>query len=418
MLDNDTVLIFNVALYIATLIIYLHNKKCFDLGGFVLLLYVFVSITAVELFNSPLSNFNHLELFPFIYLYFGLMAMFWPILKFRENKIIEFAICDSPLLRLLSLVTILITCITLFVKVGSIPLSSLVDYRILLNNYENVHDGLESMSTKTNYSVLFYYILKEFTVPLLIYNIMIKNKKLTLWLVACVVFNIVISLSEGSRSGMIALIMSVPFIYLVCIKVISPQVRKRIMVAIAVFSGIIIIGFSVVTLARFGQNKGDGILVHSLKNYTGQSFLVFNNYGLDANGVRYGDRTAPIVRMVLGLKTSTNYYERRSTYWNMLVNDSYFCTFVGDFTLDYGPELGMIIILIFSFIFGNILKQKGDNYTFSQLFMLYILYRWCASGFTLWSYAEKTGNVQLLLIFLVYILVRREEKNEFKNNYL
>lgn len=58
--------------------------------------------------------------------------------------------------------------------------------------------------------------------------------------------------------------------------------------------------------------------------------LVFNNYGMDANGIRYGDRTAPLIRKLLGLKTSTNYYERRFVYSKMLVNDSYFITFIGD----------------------------------------------------------------------------------------
>lgn len=414
MLDNDTVLIFNIILYVSTLIIYQYYKKVFDLGSFILLLYAFISITAMDLFNSPLSNFNNLKIFPFVYLYFGLMSMFWPILRFREEKILYLVVHDSPLLKLVSLVIILTTCTALFVKINSMPLSSLLDYSTLLHKYESIHDGLESMTTKTSYSIIFYYIIKEFTIPLLIYNIIVKNKQLIFCLSICVVFDIAISLADGSRRGLIVLIMSIPFIYLVCGKIISPKIRKKLTISIAVFLSVILIGFSAVTLARFGQNKGDGILLHSLKNYTSQSFLVFNNFGLDANGIRYGDRTAPIVRMAVGLKTSTNYYERRFTYWNMLVNDSYFSTFVGDFTLDYGPEIGMIIILIFSFVFGSILKQRNDYYAFSQIFILYVLYRWCASGFTLWPYAEKIGNIQLFLIFLVYVLVRREEKRILK----
>ena len=55
-----------------------------------------------------------------------------------------------------------------------------------------------------------------------------------------------------------------------------------------------------------------------------ESFLFFNNYGLDADGIRYGDRTANLFKQIIWDDTPHNYMERRDKYPHLKIDDYYF----------------------------------------------------------------------------------------------
>ena len=88
-------------------------------------------------------------------------------------------------------------------------------------------------------------------------------------------------------------------------------------------------------------------VAESIEWYYGQSFLNFNNYGLDAGGIRYGDRTANFFKSFLFDDVPHNFVERREKYSHLKIDDYYFYTFVGDFTIDYGPILAVLLFYNF-----------------------------------------------------------------------
>ena len=82
--------------------------------------------------------------------------------------------------------------------------------------------------------------------------------------------------------------------------------------------------------------------------YVGQGSLYFNNFALDAGGTRNGDRTFNLVKRIIDSDTPKNYVERREKYHNLNVDDDIFTTFVGDFVIDFGPYLAVVMFFLCS----------------------------------------------------------------------
>lgn len=416
--DNEIILIFNILLYIITLLLYLRKNSLFSLGGVVLALYAFISVVAFFLFKSPFANFKNLHLFPFIYLYVVLLLMMMPILRFKEDATENLIIARSSFVKYLSVFLVLLTFLVFIIKLqDGKSLSSMFDAEQLLQNYEDGHEDLQSMQTSNRFMMfmVIYYVLIPHIIPLFVYNIYLKNQKLSISLGLSILLSIMICLLDGSRTALLPYITATPFVYICFAKKMRNRLKKQIKKISIISISFIIFCFGSMTAARFGGDSAD-LLTYTLENYTGQSMLCFNNYGLDANGIRYGDRVAPVIRRLMGLKTSMNYYERRETYGKMSIDDSYFITFVGDFTLDFGPVWAFAILCFFAFMFRRLLKLRGKSYKFSQIFILYILYQWMVRGFFLWPYSEKIGNMALILGLIIYLILHHGECKLYKIN--
>ena len=407
-MDSNAILILNLLFYFAAFYFFQRRSAGFRFGSVVLFVYFFVSVISLFLFDSEFSNFNDLSLLPFVYLFVVFLIFVYPLLNLREKKFSDIFIYDSRCLDFLSILLITLTLLNFFGEIQLLSLSSLFDYNMILNSYDQSHEELELMTSESSVLRMLYVVIRDFSFPLLIYNILLKKKKMIYGILFSIILGILLSLSNSSRNGLVSLVVSLPYLYIILKYRLGEKLKKKLLFILAVF--VIFIGFIffIITYARFGQESNDK-LFYSLENYTEQSMLVFNNYRMDANGITYGDRTAPLIRKLLGLKTSTNYYERRFVYSKMLVNDSYFITFIGDFTLDYGPMFAVIILSIFSFLFFRCLKIY-NKYSLSHIFILYLYYNWCVRGFTLWTYSEKLGNLSLVMFFVIFCLLRYKEK--------
>lgn len=413
-MDNSTILLVNIFLYVGALIYQSFHRSFFSMGSAVIGLYLLVSIIAMDFFLSPYSFHNDLKLFPFIYLFVVLMMMSKPLLDFDETKTRRILICKSKIIDLVSALNILFIVLMTLYNLSGKSLGAIFDPAAILETYNDSHDALDSMEASGPMLItLPYYILKDLTIPLFLYYFMRKEKRFIYLLLGCIVLLIFNGLLEASRGFLFALILAVPFIYCCIGERLSKKYQRVFKFSIVAAVGSVLFGFYTISYARYGT-ESEELLTSSLENYASQSVLCFNNYGLDAGGIRYGDRTMPIVRKLLGLKTSTNYYERRDTYRNMKIDDSYFITFVGDFTLDFGPVLGSLILGGFAFFFFKMLPHRGF-YTFSQILLLYMLYRWVMGGVILWPYAEKTGNMTLGLYFILFLVLRYNEHKVLLN---
>ena len=237
-----------------------------------------------------------------------------------------------------------------------------------------------------------------------------QNRPKIVLLGMSVLMTIIISMTKGARAGLVSIIFSLFFLCVVFYPYLRNKykmVARNILIAVGIFVAVV---FIAITIGRFVDDSSSDIANFYLQNYLGQSMIKFDNYGLDANGIRYGDRTAPIIRMLLGLGTSVNFYERRELYSHMHIDDSYFYTFVGDFTLDYGPIWGAFIMIFICLSFYKTLRiKKNGYYRLSHLILLYVLFQWCMYGFTLWPFAEKMGNVKLIVYLIVYSIFRYQE---------
>ncbi len=160
-----------------------------------------------------------------------------------------------------------------------------------------------------------------------------------------------------------------------------------------------------ITVGRFGTDNIDPL--ESIYYYAGIENINFNNYALDDNGIRYGDRTIPLFKRILGFdNVPRNFFERRAKYPNLYLNDESFSTYVGDFAIDYGPVLGLIIIIIISLTVYNKSKIRGDTICLHQLLILHILLYMCTiGGLKLFPFADAAG-LQVIVYAIIYKILK------------
>ena len=185
------------------------------------------------------------------------------------------------------------------------------------------------------------------------------------------------------------------------------------------FFVLLLVPFFVITISR---NEGDfDRMLFSLERYSSESFLRFNNYCLDANGCRDADYVLPVVKELLGLNPARDYAARLSKYSYMNIDESVFYTFVGDFTLDFGPFSSVIIFFFLMIMFVNALSAKRKEIYFYQYILYYILLVSCL-GYYQFPWGRIEGNLQLivllLLMFVFYmdsVRLRRNKKLTIEN---
>ena len=305
-------------------------------------------------------------------------------------------------------------------NISNVSLSSFLSPENLAESYDTANDDLKYQQSSSSgisaYVSMLQFAVGDYAIFLLGYFLIRGDKKSALMMLCAVLAHIIMMLSKGARSGLIQILFSIVFVYCSFYQYINAKLINIVKKIGFVFLIILGSAFSVITFGRFGGSGFDELIVFSLESYIGQPMLNFANYGLDANGIRYGDRTAPIIRKLLGLHTSTNFYERRETYSNMLIDDSYFYTFVGDFTLDYGPIIGFMLLFVISLLLRKMINPYNTGYKLSHLLVFYIIFQWCAYGFTLWPYAEKMGNVKLIFGLLLFACLRYSENKRY-NTY-
>ena len=211
------------------------------------------------------------------------------------------------------------------------------------------------------------------------------------------------AIASGSRYVIIIFLMEIISLFVLLRNQFSASQLKKVRKIICAILIVMCIPIMLVSFSRNNSNKFDTFW--SVERYVAESFIHFNNYGLDAGGIRNGDRTATLFKQILGLNPAKNYAERLIKYSNMKMNESVFYTYVGDFTLDYGILPAVFIFLGLSFFFGKILSCKGNQLYFYQYIILYILLEICL-GFYGYIYSDSTGGVRLLILLLIAMLFK------------
>ena len=187
-----------------------------------------------------------------------------------------------------------------------------------------------------------------------------KNYKIICGLLFANIINLVIPIMRGQRSGVALAFLTIICGYFLFKQYLSKRLNKFIKKVGIVFIVVITLPVAAITISRFGSEKG-GIAAF-INWYIGQGNIYFNNHGLDDNGIRYGDRTLNLFKRLVDSKTSMNYVERREIYSNLKINDEVFSTFVGDFTIDFGPFFAVIIFIVFNFfVIDSFQKNKINN---------------------------------------------------------
>ena len=415
----------NIALYIlawiVTIILYHIIRKTIDAGSILLFTYLIYAITSLILYNSPFYHFNRIRLFPFIYLFVILMLVFWPILKYNANKINEIQKVPSIYFYIISIIFIIASLVQLPTIISDFAFSikkimtsssgGLDLYNKTLAQAHSIGDGRISnfasiiSNAYGNFGILlfFYYLTRKKRSKLILIGLFISS-----------IISILSNISLGQRGPILETILSMIITYFALRRFFQPKVNRIIKIAGCSLLIASLIPVIALTISRFGNStKGSMSTVYY---YGGQENLYFNNYGLDDGGIRYGDRTFPLFKRILGFENvPKNFMERRDKYPHLKINDEVFCTFVGDFTIDFGPVIATSIFLFFTLFVVIKTKIRNGIIRFHQLILLHFVMSVCMiGGMKLYPFSDVGGNLQLIGYFIAYMFFRLDYNFRFQ----
>lgn len=409
--SGETILYGYAVLWLLTFVVYQVRKRTLDAGSLLLGSYFVYAVLSIFLFRSEYYPFEPIRVLPFVYLYGMLMVAFYPVLRFdawritaiqRPSRWVLLPICLVFIGAALSQVPSIISgFVESLVRLLTTPTGGQDLYNEAMAESYALGDGsianLASIITNAygNFGVLllFYYVTLERRSRLVVVGL----------LVACLI-GIVQNVMLGQRGPIQEALFAFVLTYLAVRRWYSPRLNRAIKIAGLVIVAAASVPLLYLTASRFGASEDGG--VNSTLFYLGQQNLFFNNYGLDNNGIRYGDRTVPLFKRMLGFDgVPNNFHERREKYPNLRINDEVFIGFAGDWVLDFGPFIAPLIFLAFSAVVLLGSRVRDGTIRFHQLVMLhFVMTVGMLGGIKLYPYSDVGGNLQLIVYVGAFVL--------------
>lgn len=407
-IDNILAILFCV-IWIMTFIWYHYKNRSYDAGSFIITMYIIYAIFSIVSLNDDLlsDQYNSLSLFPYIYLYLMLLIAMSPSIWYHFSPSDSIKDPQSRSIFLLSSVIVLCSLLNipqLFSSAESGNVFSVAtDIELAKDAYEDQSASVsESGSAIRNIPAIIYNALSDF-IPFFAFYFMTKKKRnyfiiAGLFLALCI--GLLVDVMNGQRGGLIMTSLTTIGCFLLFKRYLASRIINLIKyIGLCVIS-LLLIPLVTLTIGRFGEDQS--IVWSFVSWYIGQGSLYFNNYALDDGGIRYGDRTINLIKRLINPDTPRNYEERRDLYSHLSIDDDRFTTFVGDFTIDFGPVIPVFIFIIFSYFVIKKINKDNNQHSLQQLLLLYFTI--CISlqgGMTLFSYSD-TGNLRIFMFILLY----------------
>lgn len=400
-------------LWCITLYRYHLKVKSLNAAYFILFTYVLYAFFSFMTYgtNYPYFNPKPLKIFPFIYLYLALMIGVYPIMKYGMVKKV---IIRAPSLKIINIICSIFIVSTLIHLPSILSNLSTGLVRLLVdssNAADFYRDSLamteDSGKSISNIAAIISNAFAGVGFFFTAYYLTIQNKSkvILIGLILSCLVKMTSGIAEGTRGAIVEYLFIAIASVLLFYGMMSIQIKRYIKIVGVSVSLLLAVPMVLITVGRFGTDNIDPL--ESIYYYAGIENINFNNYALDDNGIRYGDRTIPLFKRILGFdNVPRNFFERRAKYPNLYLNDESFSTYVGDFAIDYGPVLGLIIIIIISLTVYNKSKIRGDTICLHQLLILHILLYMCTiGGLKLFPFADAAG-LQVIVYAIIYKILK------------
>jgi len=232
-----------------------------------------------------------------------------------------------------------------------------------------------------------------------------RSHTLTIYLIIVLALDIFSGLVSGGRTSFAMILFATGSAYFIFKDYWDPKLRRIISLVITIGGAFMLFVFLTLTFSRFYANNYSDSPMWSILSYLGQAPLNFNQYGLDAGGTRHGDRTMNYFKVLLGLNPPQDYYAVRKKYAYLKMDDSCFYTFVGDFTLDFGPIVALIIFVIFSLLVTRLIRTNQGKISFHKLLLVYFCACVCSQGSMYLFYYSFVQNFTMVAFLLMFIIL-------------
>lgn len=223
---------------------------------------------------------------------------------------------------------------------------------------------------------------------------------------------ILLSILSMDRSKLVFWLMSYGAIAVFFWTSIQSKNKRKIKVNLIAFLSIILVYFSIITIARYGEHDiGAG---NSLIIYAGQSFnnfcLFYNN--LHPNNLSF-DRITPVLSYIFESKTIN-----KDFIINNQIDTNVFASFIGNMIKEIGFYGSVIYTSLFSII-TLILFRKNKSYDITKIFLIVILMYIPYFGvFGLYySTIDREISVWVILIICFFLKSSKKYDNSIVHSY-
>lgn len=405
-----------VFVWIATFAWYHIKQRSLDAGSTIMATYILYALVSVYTLNDPMfqDEYKELHLIPYIYLYAMLMLALSPTIYNHLHP-------TDSIVNPFSRVPALIAVIVVLCSVAMIPdllgnfqqgiIKLFLDSDAGKDAYMEQLESTTSSGTKiTNLFSIIFNSLYDITIFLFFWFLTQKGKQklYSLLLTVALIMGMLQPIMVGQRTGVINAILTTILAYYLFKRYLGKRVNALARKMGVVMIILIMAPVVAITVSRFSdrtENNSAGVESH-LAWYVGQGNLYFNNYALDDGGIRNGDRTANLFKRLIDPDTPANYFERRSKYTYLDIDDNLFVTFVGDFCIDYGPLFTIVIFVFFNLYVLINIRPHNKKLELHQLFLLYFTMCICMQGgMYLFAYSDTQG-LKIVTAFLFYVYLR------------
>lgn len=414
-------IIFNAILYIGLLLWYWKKTHFFNIG--MLLLSIWAASASFAILYEPnnfIGHIQHLQLFPFIFIFILNLIAFYPILKFNHRKLTTFRF-NADAIRIICIIIGIISILPLTENsIYFISHFSSTGFEELLKNMNERYSdsNYERLSYLSNPAFICSRLLGFFGLNLLSLLLItfplvqnIKNHKFAFTGIILGNLNFLLeSINIFARFNIVIQMIMLSSAYIIIYRFYPKFNRKKInLFAFGIIFSILSV-FTVVTIYRLqgwnsdSKSNNQGILI-----YAGQYLCEgMPNFSADRYRATVYDK---IEEMEAGIRSSLlrekkipKFRSNKTGYRGELVGPQ-FSTWIGNFYLSLGPYWIFVVFLLFSlWIFWKMPKGKQISFAQCYLFIAYLRIPILGIFFNTYAVAPDELIGELFLIPFFYFI--------------
>lgn len=402
--------------FFALLVFHLYREKNLGLGGFLLVLYGVSALLSIFLFQVEFLRYVDIEIkLSSVLVYCGVLTLYFlPFMLYGQGQ--------PPAKVLLPNMKIFMWVSIFLIAVNLVAVLLLIKATIYVLGYDPKllrETGIKGIYSPNIFESIGMWLLghfSDFYLLLLVFFFYSKTYlKNSFW------FNLLLLLSSmstivngflsGGRTQLIYWLLAFIACFLYFKRDMQAKEKRRVTLGAIVIVVLMVIYMTVVTISRFNNvfsDATDYAEAFSLLDYSGQSFLNFNDFFVNYEDQRYTfARIFPFLHDWFSIDSFDLAVYKRSIKMDIGV----FPSFLGDFYIDLGIW-GIIIytiiylaIYIFSQI-SNIHRSKKIQH----IIMLFLMYQVPLNGVFYYSLYNKTASIAVIGGLIIALLFRFSEQ--------
>ena len=400
-----------------TLFLWLYVKKYSLVPLYIVGIWCVSSFFAILFQLAYDVKYEKLSILPYVFLFICFCISLFPIVKCQkrmENTIpcMTFSLFDKIIwvFVLLSLIPFYENMRYVISSYGAIDTSGLADMYndkmygdgikvTWLSSLGMIGNSLDGIFIQLLVFIPFYFLTREKI-----------NKYLLLFSFLPVLNHVLFQLASSGRGFATQFLLDAVFLILLFRKQIpSTRLKKLKLVSLVVIPCFFLL-LSILTLAR-GNSSNKGVETSiTVGYYVAKSHLDFNESLWTIRKHTEGDNSFGFVKNLIGLDVPVD----KNSYWNYSktgIIPSLFYTYIGDWYMDFGAIITIILFIIWSFVSLKIFTRVKTSATLLPFFMYFVFCEILINGWSM-NIFKTSGSFRNLLfsIFLLIIIQKLSKK--------